>query len=247
MAESSSSESTKNTIVESLNVLSIWRQQFVDALVLESTESIKISSIYLRMVKFFWQLLLMPWRLLFASVPPYQVAHGWIAFICSLVFISGIAYVVTKLTDVLSCVTGINAYVIAFTALASGTSWPDLVASKIAAERQITADSAIANITCSNSVNIYIGIGMPWLIDTTYNFFAYKEPLYIENAGWLSFSLLVFFATSAGCIAVLVLRRLVLGAELGGPRLWAWLTSAYFMLLWIVFVVLSSLRVSGLI
>uniref|UniRef100_A0A453HUY6 Uncharacterized protein n=1 Tax=Aegilops tauschii subsp. strangulata TaxID=200361 RepID=A0A453HUY6_AEGTS len=26
--------------------------------------------------------------------------------------------------------------------------WPDLVASKIAAERQVTADSAIANITC---------------------------------------------------------------------------------------------------
>lgn len=43
---------------------------------------------------------------------------------------------------------GINSYVIAFTALAAGTSWPDLVASKIAAERQITADSAIANITC---------------------------------------------------------------------------------------------------
>lgn len=43
---------------------------------------------------------------------------------------------------------GINPYVIAFTALASGTSWPDLVASKIAAERQTTADSAIANITC---------------------------------------------------------------------------------------------------
>ena len=43
---------------------------------------------------------------------------------------------------------GINAYVIAFTALAGGTSWPDLIASKIAAERQTTADSAIANITC---------------------------------------------------------------------------------------------------
>lgn len=43
---------------------------------------------------------------------------------------------------------GIDAHVIAFTALAAGTSWPDLVASKIAAERQITADSAIANITC---------------------------------------------------------------------------------------------------
>lgn len=88
---------------------------------------------------------------------------------------------------------------------------------------------------------------MPWLIDTLYNFFAYKEPLRINNAGGLSFSLLVFFATSVGCISVLVFRRLTLGAELGGPRLWAWVTCVYFMLLWLIFVVLSSLRVSGLI
>lgn len=142
---------------------------------------------------------------------------------------------------------GINAYVIAFTALAAGTSWPDLVASKIAAERQTTADSAIANITCSNSVNIYIGIGIPWLIDTTYNYFKYKEPLYITNATGLSFSLLVFFCTSACCIAVLVLRRITLGAELGGPRIWAWITSVYFIVLWLIFVVLSSLKVSGVI
>ncbi|MCE2055897.1 hypothetical protein HAX54_043711 [Datura stramonium] len=143
--------------------------------------------------------------------------------------------------------TGINPYVIAFTALAAGTSWPDLVASKIAAERQLTADSAIANITCSNSVNIYIGIGVPWLIDTLYNYIAYKEPLRIDNAEGLSFSLLVFFATSVACIGVLVFRRLTIGAELGGPRLWAWVTCIFFMLLWLIFVVLSSLRVSGVI
>lgn len=100
---------------------------------------------------------------------------------------------------------------------------------------------------CSNSVNIYVGIGIPWLIDTAYNFIAYREPLRIPNAAGLSFSLLIFFATSTGCIAVLVLRRITLGAELGGPRLWAWVTSVYFMLLWIVFVVLSSLRVCGII
>jgi len=96
-------------------------------------------------------------------------------------------------------------------------------------------------------VNIYVGIGIPWLIDTVYNFFVYQEPLYIDNAAGLSFCLLVFFATSFGCITVLVLRRIVLGAELGGPRLWAWTTSVYFMALWVVFVVFSSLRVSGII
>ncbi|XP_006479976.1 magnesium/proton exchanger isoform X2 [Citrus sinensis] len=245
-------EISKESFREEINselphVHALWKQQFVDSIALESPESRKMNNIYLRLARIFWQSLLVPWRVLFAFVPPYHIAHGWIAFICSLIFISGIAYIVTKLTDIISCVTGINAYVIAFTALASGTSWPDLVASKIAAERQITADSAIANITCSNSVNIYVGIGVPWLIDTAYNFIVYKEPLRVQNAEGLSFSLLVFFCTSVGCIAVLVLRRLTLGAELGGPKLWAWVTSVYFMLLWIIFVVLSSLKVSGII
>uniref|UniRef100_A0A2N9EGM5 Sodium/calcium exchanger membrane region domain-containing protein n=1 Tax=Fagus sylvatica TaxID=28930 RepID=A0A2N9EGM5_FAGSY len=247
VAGSSNRYMQNNISLENSHVLKLWKQQFANALMLESTESRKLNNVYMQVARISWQLLLLPWRLLFAFVPPYHIAHGWIAFICSLIFISGIAYVVTQLTDLISCVTGINSYVIAFTALAGGTSWPDLVASKIAAERQTTADSAIANITCSNSVNIYIGIGIPWLIDTAYNFIAYREPLRINNAEGLSFSLLVFFCTSVGCIAVLVYRRLTLGAELGGPRLWAWVTCVYFMLLWIIFVVLSSLKVSGII
>ncbi|KAL0437629.1 UNVERIFIED_CONTAM: Magnesium/proton exchanger [Sesamum radiatum] len=247
IAESSTEQSHEDMTREKDNLLSTWKQQFIDAVTLESPDQRKSNTTFLRLAKAFWRLLLAPWRMLFAFVPPYQIAHGWIAFIFSLVFISGIAYIVTKLTDLISCVTGISAYVIAFTALAAGTSWPDLVASKIAAERQLTADSAIANITCSNSVNIYIGIGVPWLIDTLYNYFAYKKPLRIENAAGLSFSLLVFFATSVCCIGVLVFRRLTLGAELGGPRLWAWVTCIFFMLLWLIFVVLSSLRVSGII
>nr|XP_011458732.1 PREDICTED: magnesium/proton exchanger [Fragaria vesca subsp. vesca] len=245
--ESSNKEYQEKMVSQDHPFFTLWRQQFVDAVKLESTESRKLSNIYLRLARIFWQLLLAPWRLLFAFVPPYNIAHGWVAFIGSLIFISAIAYIVTQLTDLISCVTGINPYVIAFTALAAGTSWPDLVASKIAAERQLTADSAIANITCSNSVNIYVGIGVPWLIDTAYNYIVYNEPLRIENAAGLSFSLLVFFATSVGCIAVLVIRRLTLGAELGGPKLWAWITFVFFMLLWITFVVLSSLKVSGII
>ncbi|XP_074356951.1 magnesium/proton exchanger [Apium graveolens] len=240
-------QGSKDITSEDMHLLSIWKQQFFDALMSDSSGPKNSENKYLHYARIWWQSLLAPWRFLFAVVPPYQIAHGWVAFISSLIFISGIAYIVTKLSDVISCVTGINAYVIAFTVLASGTSWPDLVASKIAAERQLTADSAIANITCSNSVNIYVGIGVPWLIDTLYNFIAYRKPLQIQNANGLSFSLLVFFATSFACIVVLVFRRLILGAELGGPRFWAWVTCAYFMLLWVIFVVVSSLKVSGII
>lgn len=242
--ESSDKHFDGTAIYEESDLASVWKEQFVDALMLKRP---KLREANNRVGRVLWHVLVAPWRLLFAFVPPYQIAHGWIAFICSLMFISGIAYIVTLLTDLISCVTGINGYVIAFTALASGTSWPDLVASKIAAERQTTADSAIANITCSNSVNIYVGIGVPWLIDTAYNLIAYGEPLRIKNAKGLSFSLLVFFSTSVGCISILVLRRLVFGAELGGPRVWAWITCAYFMMLWIIFVVLSSLKVSAII
>lgn len=42
--------------------------------------------------------------------------------------------------------TGVSDYVLALTILAVGTSWPDLIASKIAAKHLPTADSAIANI-----------------------------------------------------------------------------------------------------
>ncbi|KAG2563933.1 hypothetical protein PVAP13_8KG380700 [Panicum virgatum] len=143
---STMNDAVKNT-QEDTSWLFIWWRQFLSAFNLESPESRKMDSIYLRITRIFFNLLIVPWKLLFAFVPPYHIAHGWIAFICSLVLISGIAYGVTKLTDQISCVTGISSYVIAFTALAAGTSWPDLVASKIAAERQVTADSAIANIT----------------------------------------------------------------------------------------------------
>lgn len=73
---------------------------------LEDAESRKLDNTFVRVARISWQLLLVPWRVLFAFVPPYQIVHGWPAFICSLIFISGIAYVVTKLTDLISCVTG---------------------------------------------------------------------------------------------------------------------------------------------
>lgn len=224
----------------------VWRQQFHNALTLEDRKTRKNSEAPLRVMRIVWQLIILPWRFLFAFVPPSDIAHGWVAFSFSLIFITGISYVVTKLTDLISCVTGVNPYIIAFTALASGTSWPDLVASKIAAERQETADSAIANITCSNSANLFVGIGLPWFINTVYNSIAFGEPLEVK-AGELSFSLIVFFITFVLCMAAIVLRRYFFGGELGGPRNWAWITCFYLMFLWVVFVVLSSLKVLNII
>ena len=54
--------------------------------------------------------------------------------------------------------------VTAITFVALGTSLPDLFASKQAATMDDTADNSIGNVTGSNSVNVFLGLGLPWLI-----------------------------------------------------------------------------------
>jgi solute carrier family 8 (sodium/calcium exchanger) len=66
------------------------------------------------------------------------------------------------------CVCGIEDSVTAITFVALGTSLPDTFASMSAAKNSETADSAIGNVTGSNSVNVFLGLGLPWLISTTY-------------------------------------------------------------------------------
>lgn len=49
-----------------------------------------------------------------------------------------------------------------------GTSLPDTFASMTAARNADYADAAIGNITGSNSVNVFLGLGLPWAIACTY-------------------------------------------------------------------------------
>ena len=58
--------------------------------------------------------------------------------------------------------------VTAITFVALGTSLPDTFASKTAAQNEPTADNAIGNVTGSNSVNVFFGLGVPWLLGAVY-------------------------------------------------------------------------------
>lgn len=53
--------------------------------------------------------------------------------------------------------------------MAIGTSLPDTFASLAAARQERHADSAIGNINGSNSVNVFLGLGLPWLLATIYH------------------------------------------------------------------------------
>jgi solute carrier family 8 (sodium/calcium exchanger) len=45
---------------------------------------------------------------------------------------------------------------------------PDTFASKQAATAEKTADSSIGNINGSNAVNVFLGLGIPWVLASFY-------------------------------------------------------------------------------
>ena len=63
----------------------------------------------------------------------------------------------------------LNVQITAITFVALGTSLPDTFASKIAATSEKTADNSIGNVTGSNSVNVFMGLGLPWIIASIYH------------------------------------------------------------------------------
>ena len=108
------------------------------------------------------------WKLLFALCPPSHVWGGWACFIVSLTMIGLITAIVGEVANLFGCVLGLKQAVTAITFVSLGTSLPDTFASKQAAQESEFADSAIGNVTGSNSVNVFLGLGFPWVIASIY-------------------------------------------------------------------------------
>ena len=93
---------------------------------------------------------------------------GWPCFFVSLGMIGLLTAIVGDLAGIFGCLVGLKDSVTAITFVALGTSLPDTFASKAAATAERTADNAIGNVTGSNSVNVFLGLGLPWMIASFY-------------------------------------------------------------------------------
>ena len=181
------------------------------------------------------------WKLLFAIIPPPEYKGGWVCFVVSLTTIGMVTFVVGELAGLFGCVVGLKDSVTAITFVALGTSLPDTFASKMAAENEPTADNSLGNITGSNAVNVFLGIGLPWLVAT-----AYKEAKYgiahAQPAGALGISLAAFIGCALVCLAWLYVRRRTIGGELGGPKGPAGMFAKGMGVLWMVYILISALK-----
>jgi len=189
-------------------------------------------------------LLTMPWKVFFALIPPREMMGGWLAFMIGLALIGVVTAVVGEVATMLGCAINLKTSVTAITIVAMGTSLPDTFASRTAAMNSKHADSAVGNVTGSNSVNVFLGLGLPWVIATAYwknvHGSTYKVP-----AGSLTFSVILFICTSLVCFLILGLRRCCVGGELGGSGAQRPCTALLCVSLWFVYVIGCSLEAYG--
>ena len=190
------------------------------------------------------------WKVFFALIPPTSIYNGIPTFFVALTMIGVVTFIVGELATVLGCSAGIPESVAAITLVALGTSLPDTFASMSAARSSETADAAIANITGSNSVNVFVGLGLPWLYATYHHLHQPDKPGklgYEFPSGDLSFSVSVFLMVAAVCFIILLSRRYFIGGELGGPPTIKYASGIALFSLWFIYILLSILQASGVI
>lgn len=232
-----------------------WKEQILEAIYVNGDpEGYKEASAF----DWFFHIVSFPWRLAFSLIPPPDFANGWWCFSISLVMIGLVTAIIGDLASLFGCALDVMPpEVVAITFVALGTSLPDTFASKSAAQQDPYADASITNITGSNSVNVFLGLGLPWTIASVYwaaNGYTqewYDEApqnirneypdggVYVVVGGALGFSVGVFTACAIAAMACLWMRRVLFKGELGGPSAPKWATFVFLVALWFGYVAAS--------
>ncbi|XP_054254376.1 sodium/calcium exchanger 1 isoform X1 [Indicator indicator] len=222
-----------------------WREQFIEAITVSAGEDDdddecgeeKLPSCFDYVMHF----LTVFWKVLFAFVPPTDYWNGWACFVVSILMIGLLTAFIGDLASHFGCTIGLKDSVTAVVFVALGTSVPDTFASKVAATQDQYADASIGNVTGSNAVNVFLGIGVAWSIAAIYH--AAHGQAFQVSPGTLAFSVTLFTIFAFISVGVLLYRRRPeIGGELGGPRTSKLLTSSLFILLWLLYIFFSSLE-----
>ncbi|XP_059385630.1 sodium/calcium exchanger 1-like isoform X2 [Carassius carassius] len=247
--ESYEFKSTVDKLIKKTNLALLvgtnsWRDQFVEAITVSSGDDDdnecgeeKMPSCF----DYFMHFLTVFWKVLFAFVPPTDYWNGWACFIVSIVVIGILTAFIGDLASHFGCTIGLKDSVTAVVFVALGTSVPDTFASKVAAIQDQYADASIGNVTGSNAVNVFLGIGLAWSIAAIFH--QAHGQYFRVDPGTLAFSVTVFTIFAFICIAVLMYRRRPeIGGELGGPQTPKILTTTLFFSLWLMYIILSSME-----
>ncbi|XP_051535175.1 sodium/calcium exchanger 2-like isoform X1 [Myxocyprinus asiaticus] len=249
--ESYEFKSTVDKLIKKTNLALVigthsWREQFVEAVTVsagdgdedeEEGREERLPSCYDYAMHF----LTVFWKVLFAFVPPTEYWNGWACFLVSITVIGILTAIIGDVASHFGCTVGLRDTVTAVVFVALGTSIPDTFASKAAATQDQYADASVGNVTGSNAVNVFLGIGVAWSVAAIY--WAVQGKRFYVDPGSLAFSVTLFTIFAFISMAVLLFRRRPsIGGELGGPRVPRLLTSLLFLGLWFLYILFSSLE-----
>ncbi|XP_027623017.1 sodium/calcium exchanger 2 [Tupaia chinensis] len=223
-----------------------WREQFLEAITVsagdeeeeeDGSREERLPSCFDYVMHF----LTVFWKVLFACVPPTEYCHGWACFGVCILVIGLLTALIGDLASHFGCTVGLKDSVNAVVFVALGTSIPDTFASKVAALQDQCADASIGNVTGSNAVNVFLGLGVAWSVAAVY--WAVQGRPFEVRTGTLAFSVTLFTVFAFVGIAVLLYRRRPhIGGELGGPRGPKLATTALFLGLWFLYILFASLE-----
>merc|ERR1711931_574498 len=185
--------------------------------------------------------LTLPWKLIFAFIPPTGIGAGYPTFVISIAAVGICTAVIGDVAGHLGCFIYLKDCVNAIAFVALGTSVPDTFASKTAAIEDETADASVGNVTGSNAVNVFLGIGIAWSMAAIYH--GVQGSVFKVEPGSLGFSVTVFCIEALLAIIILLIRRNpAVGGELGGPKAVKTVTSGLFVFFWVFYVGISALE-----
>ncbi|XP_070493895.1 sodium/calcium exchanger Calx isoform X2 [Chironomus tepperi] len=257
--ESKEFKNTVDKLVQRANAsiligTSSWKEQFVEALTVnpgdddggDENDGNDDEPSTPSCMDYIMHFLTLFWKIIFAFIPPTDFYGGYLCFVISILCIGIVTAIIGDVASHFGCTLGIKDSVTAIVFVALGTSIPDTFASKVAAIQDKYADASVGNVTGSNAVNVFLGIGLAWTMAAIYHRSGGGE--FRVETGNLAFSVTIF--CTEACIAILILlarRSPAIGGELGGPRAMKYITATALIGLWLIYLIASSLEAYGVI
>ncbi|XP_039971110.1 sodium/calcium exchanger 3-like [Bactrocera tryoni] len=266
IVESEEFKQTVNKLVQTANASKLigttsWKEQFLDAMTVSGGGGLDVEDADDDIeyeededdddtgpsgCEYFMHFLSIFWKICFSIIPPAKICSGYPCFFISIILIAICTAVLTDVSSHFGCTLGVLDSVTAICLVALGTSLPDTFASKVAAIHDKTADNAIGNVTGSNAVNVFLGIGIAWSMAAIYH--AMHGSIFYVPVGSLLFSTVLYLCEAVIGFAIIVYRRKPsIGGELGGPVGIKWFHGIILFALWFIYLAISTMEAYGII
>jgi len=168
-----------------------------------------------------------------------------VAFVMSSIALMILTALILDISGHLGCFIFSKDCVTAFIIISIGLNIPNLVAAKLAAVEEETADLSLFCLLAGNVLTASLGFGITWLLGSVY--WEAQGNQFVVPVGSLGFCITEFVVIGLLAIIILLGRRCCAGGELGGNQVCKIITSIIFFLLWIYLLIIILLEAYGII